>query len=50
MFKVVFAMLALVGFVFVCMVAVCYVGYSRACVIDLMPVGSEVMCTKVPKR
>ena len=50
MFKVVTITLALVGFMFLCTVAVCYAGWTRACVIDLMPVGSDIMCAKQPNK
>lgn len=49
MFKFVVLAFALVGFMFACTVVVCFVGYSRACVIDLMPTGGDMMCTKQPR-
>lgn len=39
--------LALIGFCFVCSAIACYSGYTRACVIDLMPIeGNTVICER----
>lgn len=37
---------AVVGFMFTCTVIACYAGFSEACVVDLMPAGGDIMCTK----
>ncbi len=44
------AFLAVVGFCFVCSAIACYAGYTRACVIDLLPVkGDPVICERNPR-
>ena len=41
--------LAAIGLMFVGTVGMCYFGYSKACVIDFKPTGTEeIQCQKTP--
>ena len=42
--------LALVGVMTLGSAALCWLGKSRACIIDLMPAGGDMVCTRAPSK